>query len=68
MVFFGRSTRGGKAALFVDGSRVGTISFHGDTVGPVFPYKKALRGLGSGRHHLKLVVLRGRAYVDRFRL
>ncbi|MDI6910147.1 PKD domain-containing protein [Nocardioides sp.] len=66
-IVFGRSVHGGKAALFVDGTQVGTISFHNKNASPVLGYHKLLRGLGSGRHHLRLVVLKGRAYVDRFR-
>ncbi len=66
-LFFGRSVRGGKAALYVDGTQVGTLSFRNKNATPVLAYHKVLRGLGSGRHQLRLVVMSGRAYVDRFR-
>lgn len=66
-VFFGRSVHGGKAKLIVDGRRVGTISFHNLNRTPALAFHKTLRGLGAGKHRLRLVVLEGRAYVDRFR-
>ncbi|HEY0952348.1 PKD domain-containing protein [Nocardioides sp.] len=66
-VFFGRAARGGRAAVYVDGTRVATISFRGDSTRPTLGHVKVLRGLGSGSHRVRVVVLSGRAYVDRFR-
>ncbi len=66
-IFFGRSVHGGKAKLMVDGKRVATISFKNKNQSPALAFHKVLRRLGPGEHQLKLVVLTGRAYVDRFR-
>ncbi len=66
-ILFGRSVDGGRAKVLVDGRRVATISFRNRSGTPVLAFHKVLRGLGSGEHTLKLVVLEGRAYVDGFR-
>ena len=63
----GHGTKGGKAKLIVDGRKVGKISFHGSSKKPAFTFHRTLHGLGSGAHTLKLVVTKGRAYVDGFR-
>jgi hypothetical protein len=65
-VLFGKASRGGRAKLLVDGERVATLRFHGSHARPAFVHK-VLRGLGAGPHRVKLVVLKGRAYVDAFR-
>ena len=65
-VFLGRSTRGGRAKLLVDGDRVATLSFRGSTTQPAFTHR-VLRHLGPGPHTVKLVVLKGRAYLRSFR-
>jgi immune inhibitor A len=65
--FFGRARGGGRAKLLVDGERVATVSFRNASPQVHLGHRKLLRGLGAGEHRLKLVVIKGRAYVDRFR-
>jgi PKD repeat protein len=65
-VFHGRSTRGGRAAVYVDGVQVGTVTFRSEDTGPAIRYHRVFTGLGSGTHTVRLVVTRGRAYVDGF--
>ena len=66
-VFYGRAARGGTATIYIDGRRVGTVDFGGGTTAaPSIKYHKLFRNLGSGRHTVRLVVNRGRAYVDGF--
>lgn len=67
-IVFGRARRGGKAVLFIDGERVGTISFAGRRARPRLDRHAVISGLGEGRpHRLRLVVKRGRAFVEGFR-
>jgi M6 family metalloprotease-like protein len=67
-IVFGRARRGGKAVLFVDGERVGTLSFKGGRNRPRLDRHAVISGLGEGRpHRLRLVVKRGRAFVEGFR-
>jgi M6 family metalloprotease-like protein len=67
-IVFGRARRGGRAVLFVDGERVGTLSFHGRRARPSLDRHAVIRGLGTdGPHRLRLVVKRGRAFVEGFR-
>ncbi|WP_439937678.1 PKD domain-containing protein [Nocardia sp. N13] len=67
-IVFGRARRGGKAVLFVDGERVGTLSFDGRRARPRLDRHAVIRGLGTdGPHRLRLVVKRGRAFVEGFR-
>jgi PKD repeat protein len=66
---FGRAKAGGKAVLFVDGERVGTVSFQGRRTRPRLDRHAVVSGLGTGRpHKLRLVVKRGTAYVEGFRV
>ncbi|GAA1125104.1 PKD domain-containing protein [Nocardioides aquiterrae] len=65
-VRFGQAARGGRAKIVVDGDRVATIRFRGTQAKPVFAHR-VLRHLGAGPHQVKLVVVKGRAYVDWFR-
>jgi len=65
-VFHGRSTRGGSAAVYVDGVKVGTVTFRSEDTSPALRYHRVFTGLGSGTHTVRLVVTRGRAYVDGF--
>jgi M6 family metalloprotease-like protein len=62
----GRAARGGKAVVFVDGERVGTVSFAGRRATPRLTRHAVVSGLGDGRHRLRLVVKRGRAFVEGF--
>ena len=66
---FGRAKACGKAVLFVDGSRVGTVSFTGRRARPRLDRHAVVSGLGTNRpHRLRLVVKRGTAYVEGFRV
>ena len=65
---FGRARRGGTAVLFVDGERVGRLSFSGRRNRPRLDRHAVISGLGDDRpHRLRLVVKRGRAFVEGFR-
>ena len=67
-VVFGRARRGGRAVLFVDGERVGTLSFSGRRDRPRLDRHAVISGLGTdGPHRLRLVVVRGRAFIEGFR-
>jgi len=65
-VVFGRALRGGKAVLFVDSERIGTVSFSGRRVVPRLTRHAVISGLGDGHHRLRLVVIRGRAFIEGF--
>ena len=66
---FGRAKAGGKAVLFVDGTRIGTVSFKGRRTTPRLDRHAVITGLGTDRpHRLRLVVKRGTAYVEGFRV
>ncbi|GAA4705314.1 PKD domain-containing protein [Nocardioides conyzicola] len=64
---FGRAAKGGRAVLFVDGKRVGTISFHRKGKKPSLTFHRKLSGLKAGKHKVRIVVTSGRAYVDHVR-
>ncbi|HSU02429.1 MAG TPA: PKD domain-containing protein [Nocardioides sp.] len=65
----GRARAGGKAVLFVDGTRIGTVSFKGRRAKPRLDRHAVVSGLGTDRpHRLRLVVKRGTAYVEGFRV
>ena len=54
--------------LFVDGERVGVLSFDGRRARPRLDRHAVISGLGTDRpHRLRLVVKRGRAFVEGFR-
>ena len=63
---FGRARRGGRAVLFVDGERVAVVSFAGHRTAPRLSRHTTISGLGDGRHRLRLVVKRGRAFIEGF--
>ena len=65
-VWFGRAAKGGSAKVLVDGVRVGTVSFKGRSARPRLTQHAVVTGLGEGSHTVRLVVLRGRAYVEGF--
>lgn len=64
-VIRGVSTRGGTAAVHIDGRRVSGISFRSSSSTVRFS-SKAYRGLGQGRHTIRIVVQRGQGYLDAF--
>ena len=55
-VNFGRAQNGGTAQVFVDGERIGQVSFTGPSAGPTFGFKKLFTGLGDRQHTTRLVV------------
>ncbi|GEP35219.1 hypothetical protein NSZ01_29870 [Nocardioides szechwanensis] len=65
-VWFGRAIGGGTAKVLIDGKRVGTLSFAGSTTRPTLTAHRIFTGLGQGRHHVRLVVIKGMAYVEGF--
>lgn len=65
-IWHGTATHGGRATVLVDGVRVGRVSFHGSGATPTMTSHRVFRGLGKGRHTVRLVVNRGRAYVEGF--
>ena len=67
-IVFGRARGGGRATIFVDGERVGLIVFDGHRVRPRLDRHAVVSGLGEDRpHRLRIVVVRGRAFVEGFR-
>ena len=59
----GRGTKGGKARVYVDGERRKNLGFHGD--GSLrFGKTRVLKGLGKGKHTLRLETRGGLAYLD----
>ena len=65
---YGRARRGGSAKVFVDGTLMGTVKFYRSKRAVRFGYVRTFTGLGEGAHRVRLVVRRGAAYVDDFRL
>ena len=65
-VYYGTSSSGGRAAVYVDGVKKGVISFRSGEARLRFKGHKVLTGLGKGRHTVKLAVLSGTAYLDSF--
>jgi M6 family metalloprotease-like protein len=65
-VYHGRSRDGGHAAVYVDGRRVGTVSFRSSDATPRFKFHQVFKNLGKGPHTVRLVVLSGQAYVASF--
>jgi PKD repeat protein len=63
---FGRAARGGKAVVFVDGERIGTVGFKGRGATPRLTRHAVVSGIGEGRHRLRLVVKRGGAFIEGF--
>ena len=55
-VIHGDALRGGTARVFIDGQRQPNVSFRGETRRIQFLHQRSYRGLGSGRHTLRLVV------------
>ena len=66
VVIHGDTARGGRAAVLIDGKRMKTLSFRGDQRRIAFGKKLVLSGLGRGPHTVKIVMQRGRGYVEGF--
>ncbi|MCW2792402.1 MAG: domain containing protein [Nocardioides sp.] len=65
-LWYGTAARGGSGTVLVDGVRVGTVSFRGSGSTPKLTAHRVFKGLGAGRHTIRLVVTRGRAFVEGF--
>jgi len=65
-VFHGRARQGGTAKVFVDGKLVGKVTFYKFTTKPKIRFHRVFKGLGAGKHRVRLVVTKGRAYVEGF--
>jgi immune inhibitor A len=63
---YGLAANGGKAAVFIDGTRVGLLSFEGRSRAPRFVRSRTWQDLGRGRHTVRLVMRKGAGYVDDF--
>ena len=64
----GTSVRGGAATVLVDGDRVGRLVFEGRNERVRFDTSRVFDSLGTGDHVVRVVVTRGRAYLDWFRV
>jgi len=68
---FARSTKGGSAEVYLDGTSKGVISNSGSSGtmrAPQFGFNARYEGLGSGAHTLEIRSISGAIYVDSFRL
>jgi hypothetical protein len=63
---YGLARRGGEGVVFIDGKRVGVISFEGQSRAPRFVRTRTWDGLGRKRHTFRLVMRGGAGYVDDF--
>lgn len=66
---YAKSTKGGTADLYIDGTFRQQIDFKGSTgklENPVFGFSVSFAGLSAGSHTLELKNVKGAAYVDRF--
>jgi len=61
---FARSTQGGSAKVYIDGTYRKTISFTSTSSKPTFGYSQVFGGLTNTTHTMKIVVTSGAAYVD----
>ena len=66
VVIHGDVAGGGRAAVLIDGERVGKVSFRGDRRRIGFGEKVPFTQLGKGRHTIRIVMQRGRGYVEGF--
>ena len=65
-LWHGRAQGGGKAKVFIDGVRVGSLRFRGNSVEPRMTYHRTFGGLGGGQHVVRIVVVRGKAFLEGF--
>ena len=63
---FGKARDGGKAAVVIDGRRVGTLKFKGAGRKPSFHSTWRVGHLGNARHRARIVMLSKSGYVDAF--
>src|SRR5829696_4316735 len=64
--FFARSSAGGTADVFIDGTFKGTVSYFSASLTPTFGHSVAYSGLGAGSHELRIEPRSGAVYVDGF--
>ncbi|QZY29140.1 PKD domain-containing protein [Nocardioides coralli] len=63
LLVHGDSDRGGRGTVYVDGTKVGTVSFRGEDRRIAFAQARRFRGLGGGKHTLRLVLTGGKGFV-----
>jgi hypothetical protein len=67
--YYGTSTKGGSAEVFVDGASRGTVNYSGASGGlkdPVFGAKVEFGNLAPGQHTIQLKNMSDGVYIDRF--
>ena len=65
-LWHGRAKLGGAAKVYIDGKRVGKLKFKGRSSTPDLSHHRVFKRLGSGKHTVRVVVTRGRAYMEGF--
>ena len=65
-VVHGDAQRGGTARVVVDGERQPALSFHGTQDRIEFLQQQSYAGLGTGRHTIRVVMTRGRGFLEGF--
>jgi len=67
--YYGTSTKGGSAEIFIDGASRGTVNYNGSSGGikdPVFGAKIEFANLAPGQHKVEIKNMSDTVYVDRF--
>lgn len=65
---FARSSAGGTADVYIDGTLRETISYASAGASPTFGHSVRYTGLGQGTHELRIVHRTGAVYVDELRV
>jgi hypothetical protein len=65
-IIHGDALRGGRARVTIDGERRSPLSFAGDRRHPAFGERKLYRGLGPGRHTIRIVMVRRLGFLEGF--
>jgi hypothetical protein len=63
---YGKARDGGRAAVIIDGHRVGTLKFRGHKRKPSFGSTWRIGGLDNTRHRARIEMLGKFGYVDAF--
>lgn len=66
--FYGTSTKGGSADVYLDGALVKTVSYTGTTKEPTFGDSITFADLASGSHEIRIVHKSGAAFIDGFQI
>lgn len=66
--FYGTSTSGGSADVYLDGVLQTTVSYLGTSKDPVFGESITFGDLAAGTHELRIVHQSGAAYIDGFQI